>query len=74
MPTRLLLKGISSVRNKPLALINDRSLAMGESGKLRIGTTNISVRCPSISDHSVRIRMLDTGVETDLQLSDAAAR
>ena len=28
-PTRLLLKGISSTKNKPLALINDRTFAVG---------------------------------------------
>ncbi len=73
-PTRLLLKGISSAKDKPLALINDRTFAVGESGRVRVGTTNVAVRCLSIGDHSARIRILDTGAETELQLMDAAAR
>jgi len=73
-PTRLLLKGISSAQNKPLALINDRTFAVGESGSVRVGTTNVSVRCLAIGDRSVRIQMLDTGVETELELREGAGR
>lgn len=74
VPSRLLLKGISRAKTEPLALINDRTFAVGESGRVRVGTTNVSVRCLAIKDRSVRILLLDTGVETELELREEAGR
>ncbi len=70
VPTRLLLKGISSSRNRPLALINDRTLAVGESAKVRVGTTNVLVRCLAIGARSVRIQLVESGTETELYLAE----
>lgn len=73
-PTRLLLKGISSVRNQPLALINNQTFAVGESAKVRVGTTNVLVRCLAIGTRSVRIQVMDSGAETELYLTEDATR
>ena len=68
-PNRLLLKGISLSADRPLALINDQSLAAGESAKVRVGTSNVLVRCLSVGSRSARIQFVDSGKELDLQLN-----
>ena len=68
-PANLVLKGISLSGNQPFALINDQTFAAGETAKVRVGTTNILVRCLSIGPRSVRIRLLGSGKETDLFLA-----
>ena len=73
-PPQLLLKGISSARNRPLALINDQTLAVGESAKVRVGTTNVLVRCLAIGPRSVRIQVADSGRETELFLAEEVIR
>ena len=67
-PNKLVLKGIFHARNKPLAMINDRTLAVGESGKVRVGTTNVLVRCLSIGDASARIEIVGSGKVSELNL------
>jgi hypothetical protein len=67
-PNTLALKGISSAKNQPLALINNQSLAPGESAKVRVGTNQVMVRCLSIGARSVRIKIIDSGKELELQL------
>jgi len=73
-PSSLVLKGISSGGSRPLAMINDQTLAVGESAKVRVGTTNVTVRCLEISERSVRIQMVDSGSVTNLQLSSSGSR
>ena len=71
-PATLMLKGISSSRSRPLALINDQTFAVGETAKVRMGTTNVLVRCLAIGPRSVRIREVDSGREADLYLGETA--
>src|SRR6185503_17011003 len=47
VPAILLLKGITARR---FALINDQTLARNESGKVRIGSSNVVVKCLEIRD------------------------
>jgi Protein DA1 len=68
VPDTLLLKGISSLKSRPLALINDQTFAAGESAKVRVGTTNVLVRCLAVGGHSARIQIVDSGREMELQL------
>lgn len=68
VPDTLVLKGISGVKNHALVLINDQSLAAGESEKIRVGKTNILVRCLEIRDDSVRIEIVTSGEERVLSL------
>ncbi|HEY2081442.1 MAG TPA: hypothetical protein VGI88_01565, partial [Verrucomicrobiae bacterium] len=56
------------VKNHALVLINDQSLAVGESEKIRVGKTNILVRCLEIRDDSVRIQIVTSGEERVLSL------
>jgi hypothetical protein len=68
VPDTLLLKGISSSKSQPLALINDHTFAAGESAKVRVGATNMLVRCLTVGGHSARIQVVDSGREMELQL------
>jgi len=68
VPDTLLLKGISSSKSRSLALINDQTFAAGESAKVRVGTTNVLVRCLAVGGHSARIQIVDSGREMELQL------
>jgi hypothetical protein len=67
-PSTLALKGIFSAKNNPLALINNQSLAPGESARVRVGTNQVMVKCLSIGSRSVRIKIVDSGKELELQL------
>jgi hypothetical protein len=67
-PDKLILKGISRTKTGFLALINDNSFEPGESGKVRVGGTNITIRCLAISDNSVRIQIVGSSKEEELLL------
>jgi hypothetical protein len=67
-PDRLLLKGISSTKDHPLALINDQTLAVGETAKVHVGTSNVIVRCIAVGNRSAKIQLVDSGRELELQL------
>jgi hypothetical protein len=68
VPDKLVLKGISTARGQPLALINNQSLAPGESAKIRVGATNVLIQCLAIGQQSVRVRLVDSGKELELSL------
>ena len=57
MPDTLLLRGLSGPTQRRLALINDRTLALNEEGRVRVGTSNVTVRCLAISNDAVVIRV-----------------
>ena len=67
-PDTLILKGISSAQGRPLALINNQTMAPGESARVRVGTTNVLVQCMTIRQQSVRLRLVDSGEELELLL------
>ncbi len=72
VPDVLVLKGISGTRLQPLALINDRTFAVNEEGKVRVGKTNCLIRCLAIRGDGARIRMLGSGEELELRLKHPA--
>jgi hypothetical protein len=53
VPSTLLLRGISGTPQRRFALINDATLEKGEQAKVRLGNTNVVVRCLEITDSSV---------------------
>jgi hypothetical protein len=67
-PDKLVLKGISSGAGRPLALINNQSIAPGESARVRVGATNVLVQCVAIGQRSVRVRLVESGKEVELLL------
>jgi len=67
-PSTLILKSISSGRNQAFAIINNQTFAPGETAKVRVGSTNVLVRCLSIRKSSVRIQIPGSGKELELNL------
>jgi hypothetical protein len=56
VPDTLKLKGIAQSSKGRFALINDCTLEKYQEGKVRIGKTNLIIRCLEISDRSVVIQ------------------
>jgi hypothetical protein len=72
-PTTFVLKGISGLSTRQFALINNQTLAVGESGKVRLAGTNVLIKVLAIQNHSARIRIVDSGEEQELSLKGATA-
>ena len=68
VPDVLTLKGISGDKVHAFALINDQTLAAGEAGKVRVGNTNVLVRCVEIRNGSVLIRIGESKELLELSL------
>ena len=68
VPDRLTLRGVSGAGRGRLALINDRSFGINESGKVRVGQTNVVVRCLEIRDGSVIIEVAGSPDRQELSL------
>ena len=72
-PDTLVLNGITGPARRRLALINGATLAVNESGKVRLGTTNVVVRCVAINDASVTVEVAGTTNRAELFLPKAAS-
>ena len=68
VPDTLLLRGLSGPAQRRLALINDCTLALNEEGRVRVGTSNVTVRCLAISNDAVVIRVNGAAEVTRLAL------
>jgi hypothetical protein len=68
IPDTLVLRGISWVQPRPVAMINNRTLGVNEQGRVRIGKTNITIRCLAIRQDAVRIQIIGSGEERELRL------
>ena len=56
-PTNLVLKGLSGSGPRRFALINDGTFAAQEQGKVRLGDSNVVVRCLEIRSDSVVVQV-----------------
>jgi hypothetical protein len=68
VPTNLVLRAIFWDPTHPTAVINDRTLGPNEQGKVRLGTTNVNVRCLSIRKDGVRVQLVNSAEERELTL------
>ena len=57
VPDLLVLKGIAGTVRQRFALINDTTLVKNEEAKVRVGQTNVLVRCLDILEKSVVIQV-----------------
>jgi hypothetical protein len=57
VPDTLVLRNLSGTGNRRLALVNNQTLAKGEETRVRVGQTNVQVRCLEIRDRSVVLRV-----------------
>jgi len=61
-PTNLVLKGLSGARTRRFALINDGTFALNEQAKVRLGESNVVLRCVEIRENAVVVQV--AGEET----------
>ena len=66
----LTLKSISGSGSKKLALINNQTLALGESGKVRLGNGEVKIRVEEIRDKSVVVTVEGKPGRKELSLKD----
>lgn len=67
VPDTLVLRGISGTPQRRFALVNDTTLQRGEQAKVRVGQSNVVVRCLEISDGSV-VLIVNGAEKTELFL------
>jgi hypothetical protein len=67
LPDRLMLKSVSLGGKTPLAMINQCTLGVGETGQVRLAHTNLTIRCLAIRSDSVTIEVVGTGARQELQ-------
>ena len=57
-----------------MALINDQTFGVGDTAKVRVGTSNLLVRCLTIEKQSVRVQVVESGQITELRLPARTVR
>jgi hypothetical protein len=67
-PTTIKLQGILW-GSTPTAIINGHSFAVNDLFKVKVGGTNVTIRCLSIQPSWVFIQNVDSGQEQQLQMS-----
>lgn len=68
-PTNLVLKGLSGSAARRFALINDGTFMANERGKVRLGDSNVVLRCVEIRHDSVVVQVAGEVEPRTLQLS-----
>ncbi|MBM3847615.1 MAG: hypothetical protein FJ405_15185 [Verrucomicrobia bacterium] len=68
-PEGLVLKGITRAGRSSLALINNKTPGVGEEGKVRLGESNVTIRCISITGQSVVVHYVGSKEKIELALS-----
>ena len=68
-PTNLVLKGLSGSKSRRFALINDATLQANEQGKVRLGDSNVVVRCLQILDAAAVIQVAGESEPRTLKLN-----
>jgi hypothetical protein len=64
------LKGVNWTRERPLAVINNRTFELKEQGQVKIAGTNVLIRCVAIRQDGARIRIVNSGEERELALEE----
>ena len=67
-PVELTLQGITWSRTRPMVLINGRTFEVNEEAKVLVNSSNVLVRCESIREDAVVIRVGGTGEARTLKL------
>lgn len=70
VPDRLVLNGIFWHPTRPSAIVNGCTFRPGQEGEVRIGSSNVLVRCVQIGQQSVRMKWMNTGAEQELKITN----
>lgn len=68
-PTNFVLKGLSGSKARRFALINDGTFMANEESKVRLGDSNVAVRCLQILDDAVVIQVAGESQSRTLKLN-----
>jgi hypothetical protein len=68
---KLILKGITGSANRPMALVNNKTFAPGDSYKVQVGTAQLKVTCVSISTDHVMVQVEGEKEPRKLELASA---
>ena len=69
VPDTIQLKGLGGRPGRWVALINNETLRVGETGRVRVGLSNVLVRCVGASAGSVEIELLSSRERRVLRLA-----
>jgi hypothetical protein len=73
LPERLMLKSVSLGKKAPVAMINQCTLGVGETGKVRLAHTNLTVKCLAIRADGVSVEVVGSGERRELRFERKAA-
>jgi hypothetical protein len=68
-PTNLVLKGLAGPKSRRFAMINDGTFQLNEQGKVRLGDSNVVVRCLQILDDTVVVQVAGEAETRTLRLN-----
>ncbi len=68
IPAVLTLKAVFMNPTRPEAVINNRTFQANETASVKVGATNVTVRCLVIGEDYVRIKVVSSGEEQELRL------
>jgi len=74
VPDTLMLRGISGTGTRRLAFINDQTLEKNEQVRVRVGGSNVLVRCLEIRERSVLLRLDGRSEAIELFLPRASGK
>lgn len=69
VPDTLQLKGVSGGPGRWMALINNQTFGAGEMARVRVGTSNVLVRCLAITEKAAMIELAHSGERKTLELA-----
>jgi thioredoxin-related protein len=71
--TGLQLKAVTGQKSRPLAIINNETIAIGETAMVRYGDGQVKVQLDTIGKDSATVKLVDTGERIELQLGASAS-
>ena len=69
-PQTIKLRSVSGTPRRRFALINDQTFAANDLGRVRLGTSNVTIRCLEVTDEAAVIQLVPTGEKRKLVLED----
>lgn len=67
---KLKLQAITWIPDRPSILINDQPLGVNDEARIRIGKTNVVIRCLAIREDSALVQFVDSGERRELRLTN----
>jgi hypothetical protein len=69
-PERLKLQAITWIPTRPSILINNQMMVVDEEARIRVGKTNVVIRCLAIREDSALVQFVESGERRELRLTN----